>query len=60
MPTVRLDLQALSRGEIINTFNLKFPYTKLPTTSPEAAAGIRAQNGVLYGANGKPIVLKVS
>ena len=51
---------SIEQSQIINTFNLTFPYAVLPSASPGAVAGIRASNGVLYGANGKPIVLQAS
>lgn len=44
------------QSQIVNTF----PSGLLPSGSPKAVAGIRALDGVLYGANGKPVVLQVS
>ena len=46
---------SIEQSQIVNTF----PSGLLPSASPEAA-GIHALDGVLYGANGKPIVLQVS
>lgn len=49
------------QSDIVNTFdNLFPPYDVSPSAGLQATAGIRASNGILYGANGKPVVLKVS
>ena len=55
---------SIEQSQIVNTFdhlfgNLTPPYTVLSNPSLGAAPGIRALNGILYGANGKPIVLQV-